>query len=46
MMNGPDVGVVVPVDVAKRLVQAVYEKQHRADPLVPQTEGQTKVVMV
>lgn len=46
MMNGPDVGVAVPVDVAKRLVQAVYEKQRRADPIVPQTEGQTKVVMV
>ena len=45
-MNGPDVGVAVPVDVAKRLVQAVYEKQHRADPVVPQIESQTKVVMV
>ena len=46
MMNGPDVGVAVPVDVAKRLVQAVYNKQHRAGPVVPSTESQTKVVMV
>jgi serine protease Do len=46
MMNGPDVGVAVPVDVAKRLVQTVYAKQRRAEPVVPPIENQTQVVMV
>lgn len=45
LMNGPDVGVAVPVDVAKRFVQEVYAQRQpsNVEPQ-PHVEDETKVV--
>ena len=45
LMNGPDVGVAVPVDVAKRFVKEVYE-QRRSSNVEPQSQigRESKVV--
>lgn len=45
LMNGPDVGVAVPIDVAKRFVKEVYEQQRPSNGVPqPRVEDETKVV--
>lgn len=46
LMNGPDVGVAVPVDVAKRFVQEADDKQRQHAPVAPRTEHRAQVVHV
>ena len=44
LMNGPDVGVAVPVDVAKRFVKEVYEQRQPSNAAPQRVEDETKVV--
>jgi len=46
LMNGPDVGVAVPVDVAKRFVQEAYAQQRQVDIASPQDAGKPQTVIV
>jgi S1-C subfamily serine protease len=45
LMNGPDVGVAVPVDVAQRFVKASYAKWQNAQPhATPQPAAGGRIV--
>lgn len=44
LMNGPDVGVAVPVDVAKRFVKEVYDQRRPSNATPQRVEDETKVV--
>lgn len=44
LMNGPDVGVAVPVDVAKRFVKETYAQQRPSNAAPQRVEDETKVV--
>ncbi|MCE7987280.1 MAG: hypothetical protein DYG89_39430 [Caldilinea sp. CFX5] len=47
LMNGPDVGAAVPVDVAKRFVKATYAKWQQAQPRpVPSPDSGGRIVQV
>lgn len=47
LMNGPDVGVAVPVDVAKRFVNDSHPQWQHAQPRpVPQPDGSEPIVQV
>ena len=47
LMNGPDVGVAVPVDVAKRFVKESYAQwQHGQSRPTPQPERGGRIVQV
>lgn len=46
LMNGPDVGVAVPVDDAKRFVKEVYDQQRHPYPAVPHMSHEPGVVLV
>ncbi|MEZ4731887.1 MAG: trypsin-like peptidase domain-containing protein [Caldilineaceae bacterium] len=46
LMNGPDVGVAIPVDVVKRFVQAAYTQQRHSSTVDPQAVGVLQTVVV
>lgn len=47
LMNGPDVGAAVPVDVAKRFVKETYAKWQQSQPHpTPQPDGGGRIVHV
>lgn len=46
LMNGPDVGVAVPVDGAKQFVKAVYDHQRQFNVAIPRVDKGTGVVLV